>query len=110
MFELPRDLTWRWPVAVQQPADGGVLVEKRFDVRFRLIDDATQERLIATDPSGRALLREAIVEVFDVVIDGAPAVGTAPGLVEQLINVPYVRVALLRAHNQSVSGHAAAKN
>jgi hypothetical protein len=127
MFNLSKTIaTYRWPVDVRIPVDGGRHAIIRFKAIFRTLPQDRQEELQRQAEAGRGmlpahtgednfnvrLLREILVDWEDVV-DGDPAGPVAltdPGTGgfteagERTIQTPFVQAALINAYFDSILG------
>jgi len=101
MFKVVSEPTFTHPVKVMVPVDGGH-VEQTFKTKFRVLplDDEDAD---ANEQSERATLRRAIVSMSDLTGDDDQPVEYSDGLRDQLIAVPYVRIALMRAYISAVA-------
>jgi len=101
---MMQEPAWSWPVKVQVPADGGVYVEQRFSARFRLTPAQQAGALLLEDPSGRALIRHALVGWSEVVDDAGKEVAFSAEAAELMLGIPYVFTALAASYSDSVAG------
>lgn len=110
MFTLSDEFDW--PVTVRAPKDGG-FEEQTFTVRFRAITSGRAKRLAedlapaaARDQERKLadLLPDVVIGWRDVVDeDGAPIPFDADAL-ERILDLPYVRVAVMAAYVQAITG------
>lgn len=104
MFKVIERPEFTHTVPVLVPVDGGH-EEQSLKVRFRALpDDELGTFDHDTNEGTHAFLRVAIVRIEDVVgTDGKP-VPYSDALRDQLLQFPFVRVALLRAYSAAVTG------
>lgn len=105
-FVLDERRRVKWPIAVLVPVDGGDVEEQRITGLFQLLpQDEWNETLDrGGDAPDRALLEKVWVGwegVHDK--DKKPLPFSAEAL-QRLLNVPYVRLAAVRAFNQAQVG------
>lgn len=105
MFVLNAKRIVTWPVDVPVAMDGGVIETQRFTAHFRLLPDSEVRELVDRDADNKALLREVLVGVEGVAIEGRthPSVDE---LREMLLDAQNVRYALIRAYFQALQGIA----
>jgi hypothetical protein len=107
MFILQDEMRWTWPVTVKVPAEGGRFEEKQFTAAFRLVPESMWDTLGATEDGVKQQLRAAVLGVEGVAVqrgDSAPDMLTPDELLEALLDVPFIRTALLRAYVESLTG------
>lgn len=97
MFKLQKAATFTTTATLLVPTDEGQ-VEQTIGVRFKVMPVA------AADLETDEFLRHAILRVDDVVDDDNEPVAFSPDLLERLVTTPFVRVGLMRAYWQAVSG------
>jgi hypothetical protein len=104
MFTLQSEPRWIWPVEVMTPAEDGTFTTGRFRAAFRLLPPARRAELGASVEGTDELLREAVVELLDLVDDaGDPLAHSAP-LLDACIGNPWVRMGLVRSYVQALEG------
>lgn len=106
MFKLLEEARWTWPVKVQVPVDGGAFEERQFRAHFRLIPPARRAELDAMPDGPDQLLREAVVQLLDIVDEAGAPLAHSPELLDALIGIPWVRLGLLKSYMASLTGHA----
>ena len=107
MFKLVENLEYDWPVQVRVPADGGKHKLQKFTAKFRAIgQDRTNELMESAGLKvDEVLLREVLVGWGDDVGDSqGKAIAFDDDARDRLLQIPYVRTALAKAYNDSVSG------
>jgi len=113
MFRLAQDMTWLWPVAIQVPTDGG-FVEQRFRVKFRLAAEALRFAIgeartdVELQERTAALMRAAMIEIYDVVDDNDAPLALTDATREALLANPLILRGLVDAYGQSLTGQPAA--
>jgi hypothetical protein len=101
MFKVTTEPKFTHPVTVCVPTDGGH-VEQTFKATFRVLDadqlspDSSVEGQIED-------LRRVLVTMHDLVGEDDQAVSYSDALRDQLIRLPYVRIALINAYVRGVT-------
>lgn len=110
MFVLKREHTYTWPVEVRVPQDGGTYATQKLEATFRLLDQSRTDDVLERRQALDADFAREVWIGWDGVEDeaGKPIPFSAEAR-EQLLGIPYVRAALVRAYFESVLG-APAKN
>ncbi|WP_316978050.1 hypothetical protein [Shumkonia mesophila] len=111
MFILKTEHTFSWPVRAAVPVDGGQFAEATFDCTFKALPQARLEALVKGEISETEFLREAAVGPWTGV--ESPAGGDLPfseAARDQVIAIPYMRLAMIRAYREAMSGEAVRKN
>lgn len=105
--------TFRWPVRVQIPKDGGGFETASFDAVFKRVTRSEAETLgnevVAGEIEGIEAVRRILVG-WSGVQDGADEVEFSETNRERLLEIPGVAVALFRTFMEATSGAAQAKN
>lgn len=101
-----------WPVTVRAPKDGG-FDEQTFTVQFRAITSGRAKQL-AKDLAPAAprdqerklgdLLPEVVIGWRDVVDEGGAPVPFDADTLARILDLPYVRVAIMSAYVRAISG------
>lgn len=81
-----------WPVLVPVPQDGGKVTEEEFLVRWKRVMPDRVKELLAGPDGWPAVIREALVKVYD---EGKDV--QTPALVDQLLADPRVELALMKS-------------
>lgn len=102
MFKIEEDYRYDWPVTVKKPVDGGTFQEHVFTARFRMIDEERAAEL--ANESATALLREIVVGFEGVFGADDKALAFTAENRDRLLQVPYVRLALVEAYYGSQRG------
>lgn len=105
--------TYTWPVVVEIPADGGNYREARFTARFQLqpqdvVDEVLQKIRDEDDQDEDTDLAVKLLVGWEDVqgADGQPLVYSDESK-HALLNIPYVRGAVVRAYFASLGGKKA---
>lgn len=103
MFRLADEPTFTTTAEITVPTDAGP-VAQTLQARFRLLpsDHPAQSTL----DGGREFLTAALISVSDVCGDDGAALPDSEGLRARLIDLPFVRVGLMRAYLKASSGAA----
>lgn len=106
MFKLTTDPRFTHQVKVQVPVDGG-FKEQSFKATFKVlpIDQlVTEEDAAASDETAQALtLRKVVVGLDDLVDDANEPIPYSDEIRDQLIAVPYVRIALMQTYIRAIT-------
>jgi len=100
MFTVTDDPQFTHDVKVQVPVDGGHK-EETFKTRFRVIPLEELEDLASLEGQKLALKR-VIVTMSDLIDHEKNEVSYSDELRDQLIDVPYVRMALIRTYREGI--------
>ena len=112
MFVIKQSATFKWPVVVELPADGGKTVRHTFDAEFKRMGKAEMRALwekLGTPEGVDEVIRAALVG-WSGVNDGDQALPFSEQALMQLLDIPTVSGAILQAFTAAVSGEAARKN
>lgn len=113
MFKLQAEMSWLWPVTVTVPNDGAV-VKQGFRAKFRLAPDDLRHEigLSRTDAEMQdrtaALMRAALVEIYDVVDEREAPLALTDALREAMLANPLILRGLTQAYAEALSGQPAA--
>lgn len=112
-FKLNQSGTFRWPVKVSTPKDGGGYETGTFDAVFKRLPRSESEALgdavLSGDKSGLDAVREIMVGWHGVLDDGVE-MPFSPSNLDKLLDIQGVAVAIFRAFTEANSGAAQAKN
>ena len=110
MFTLSDEFDW--PVTVRAPKDGG-FEEQTFTVRFRAMSSGRAKQLAedlapvpARDQERKLadLLPDVVVGWRDVVDEGGKPIAFDDKALGRVLDLPYVRVAMMAAYVQAITG------
>ncbi len=101
MFKITTEPKFTHTVTVCVPTDGGH-VEQSFKATFRVLD-AEQLSTDSTVEGQIEDLRRVLVSMNDLVGEDNQPVSYSDALREQLIRLPYVRIALINAYVRGVT-------
>ena len=106
-FVLKKTASYKWPVTVETPIDGGKFEKQTFDAVFKKMSRSTFNDLV---DKGDDALVDGILEGWDGIKDeeGKEIAFTQKNK-KELCDDPYVMKALIQAYADSVIG-APAKN
>ena len=103
MFKIAKDPQFTHKVTVQVPVDGGHK-EETFRCRFRVVSAETLAvHDLSTAEGTESYLRAICVRFEDVVDEAGEPVASDEELTNQLIGIPYVRLALVRAYTAAMA-------
>lgn len=102
MFKLIDDLKFTHTVPVNVPAHEGH-DEQTLEATYRVIgDDKLATYNMADTAQMKAMLREIVVSLDDIVGADDQPVPHSPELFEKMIDVPFVRLALVKGYYRGV--------
>lgn len=104
MFVLNKDRIVSWPVKVQVPMDGGRHETQEFTARFKLVAQERLDTLTSVAPADAHLLREVLVGWDGIAREGGQSIGFDEEAREELIGIPYVRLGLIAAYLEALTG------
>jgi hypothetical protein len=113
MFTLAPKMAFTWPVVVRVPDDGRV-IEQRFRAQFRIADDALRHVIgeATTDQQmverTQALMREALVQIYDVVDEAGVPLALTNDVREALLANPIILRGLTDAYAGALAGKPSA--
>jgi hypothetical protein len=104
VFVLDPTPTFAHQVKVRVPSDGGHL-DQSFKATFRVLPIEKSATFDLTDgPSSTAFLREIVTHLDDIVDATNAPVSYSDTLRDQLLELPYVRSALVAAYFAAIGG------
>lgn len=106
MFKLAAEPIFTHVVPILVPVDGG-LEKQTMKVTYNVLTSERYRELLDEDQF--ALVRELIARIEDVVDQNGDPMDYNDALRDHLIELPYVRLGLLRGYNDAIVG-AQAKN
>lgn len=101
MFKVSADPKFTHPVTVFVPSDGGH-VAQTFPVTFRVVPEDEMGTADGTEGQ-KETLRRLVVHMGDLVDDDDQPVVYSDAIREQLINLAYVRMALMKTYIEAVT-------
>lgn len=104
MFKLEKERTFTWPVKIKVPTDGGVFADAGFDCKFKLVSQDEIDDFVAGKVSERDFLKANIVGWTGVQDDQDRELPFSEAARDSMIGIPYVRVALMGAYLEAMSG------
>ncbi|MFD1342880.1 hypothetical protein [Litorisediminicola beolgyonensis] len=103
MFKVLSQPTFSHQVRVMVPVDGGH-EEQTFRATFRVLTESEAKKHDAkTGPGIRSFLRTAIVKLDELVGEDGKELSYSDQLKDRLLDMPYVRIALLQTYSDAVS-------
>ena len=112
-FKINQPQTFRWPVKVAIPKDGGGYETGSFDAVFKRVSRSEAEQMgnqvISGELSGVEAIRSVLVG-WSGVFDGLEEVPFSETNRERLLEITGVAVSLFRAFTDANNGAAALKN
>lgn len=113
MFKLSQNTTYRWPVTVHIPQDGGKFVKATFTAEFRALPQNEIDQVITDAREGDRdadLCAECLTGWSGVQDGDGTDLPFSDEAKAKLLNVPYARIALVTAFFESLNGGARRKN
>jgi hypothetical protein len=107
MFKITTSDTFKWPVEVRIPTDGGRHQKATFDAEFRRLPQSQlekmAERLTQNEGDGAAVCRELVVGWEGVEDDAGPVRFSAEAL-GRVLDIPGVVPALIGSYFDALRG------
>ena len=109
MFKIEKQTIVQWPVMIGIPRDGGGISKARINAQFELLPNNEFQAIYSDGGNDETLLRRVLLGWNDVAdADGNP-LAFSPEAREMLIQITYVRSALVAAYMECCSGREAAR-
>jgi len=110
MFKLEKKTTFRWPVVVNVPKDGGGFASYEFTGEFKLHDQSKMDTLLERfRQDDQDVLRELLIGWSGVQDSNGDELLVNDENRDTLIDVPYVRSEMLKEYFDAVSGNKVKK-
>lgn len=112
MFKIAKARRVAWPVIISVPQSGGTVQKHKIEVEFDLLLQSRAQEVMQVDRSAdqdEALLNEVVVGWSGVADEEGHPVEFSLEARGSLVDIPYVRTALIRAYFEAASGNAAAR-
>jgi hypothetical protein len=113
-FKLSLSESYRWPVAVEIPIDGGRFDKQTFDAEFKRLPQDRNNQILEDARSGvitdQDVCGEILVGWSGVLDDDGKEVPFSEGAKSQIMSVPQLAAAVVMAYFQSMQGAAKRKN
>ena len=104
MFKIITNPQFTHPVTVNVPVDGGHR-EETFKARFQVVDqDETEDLDLGTRDGLSDYLRKVWIGVEDVLGENDTPVLWSDELRDRMLQLPYVRLGLLRTYTGALTG------
>jgi hypothetical protein len=110
MFKIAQKPTYKWPVTVQIPTDGGRYTKATFTAEFRAMSQKEIDELVLAGRDGDRdadLCRELLVGWSGVQDEDGSEIAFSDEAKDRLLNITYVRHGLLDAFFASITGAGA---
>jgi hypothetical protein len=113
-FKISRSQTYRWPIKIRLPKDGGGCTVETFEGEFRRLKqsriDELRRQLIAQEESGleegeitaEAAIGEILAGWSGIMDDDGEEVPFSPSAVAELLELPTVAMQILRSWGESL--------
>lgn len=107
MFKIADKNTYRWPVTVHIPQDGGKFTKATFDAEFQALPQNELDQIVrdavAGDPDASVAARclcgwKGVQDADDTELP------YSDGAKDRLLNITYVRAAVVQAYFESIGG------
>lgn len=110
MFKIEKKSTFKWPVTVNVPKDGGGFSSFEFSAEFKLFDQSKMDLLLERFRNDdQDIIKEMLVGWTGVQdSDGKELVFSVENR-DTLTDIPYVRSALLKGYFEAASGNKVKK-
>lgn len=110
MFKIAQEPSYKWPVTVYIPKDGGKFVKATFSAEFKSLPQDAIDRVLADIREGVAdadFAGECLVGWSGVQGDDGSELAFSDEAKTKLTNIPYARNGVVAAFFESISGGAA---
>lgn len=113
-FKISRSQTYRWPIKIRLPKDGGGCTVETFEGEFRRLKqsriDELRRQLIAQEQGrledGEITAEAAICEILagwsGIMDDDGEELAFSPSALAQIVELPTVAMQILRAWGESL--------
>lgn len=106
MFKLEKKSTFTWPVTVNVPKDGGTFASHQFTAEFKLQEQSKVDALLLRfQQNDEDILKELLVGWLGVQDSDGDELDYTEENKAKLLDIPYVRSALLKAYFEAASGN-----
>lgn len=112
MFKIAKSRCVKWPVTISVPQSGGTVQKHKIEAEFDLLTQSRLQEVMAADRNDdgdAALLREVLLGWDGVADEAGQPVEFSDEARNDLVDIPYVRAALIRGYFEAASGNAAAR-
>lgn len=104
MFVINKSLSYKWPVTIKIPVDGGRYEEHTFDVQFRRLSQQEIRSAISGDsPADDDFVRK-VVTGWSGITDENGDLPFSDTALARVMDIPGVSAAIITAFFESVSG------
>jgi hypothetical protein len=113
MFKISQNTTYKWPVTVHVPQDGGKFTKATFTAEFRALPQSEIDSVLSDLREGDRdadLASSCLSGWANVQDDDGSELPYGDEAKAKLLNIPCVRVALVTAFFESINGGARRKN
>ncbi len=113
MFKIAQESTFKWPVTVHVPKDGGKFTKASFTAEFKALPQDEIDEVIADARDGRTdsnFAATCLVGWKGVQDESGEEMEFDDDNKDKLLNIPYVRNAVVTAFFEALSGVARRKN
>jgi hypothetical protein len=110
MFKLAEQRTYKWPVTVHIPADGGKFTKATFTAEFKALPQKEIDRVVEEGRGGDRdadLCTECLIGWSGVQDENGNDIPFSDEAKAKLLDITYVRHALLDAFLESITGGGA---
>lgn len=104
MFKLETERTFKWPVTVKVPVDGGEYATAPFDATFRLVSQEEIDQYTAGQISDRDFLKLNTVGWSGVQNADGSDLPFSQEALGRMIGIPYVRSAMMLSYLEAMAG------
>lgn len=108
MFVLSQSASYKWPVSVEFPVDGGKVEKQTFDAEFKRLSQSRIEEIrksvSADELNDRDFAREILIGWAGIVDGSGESVPFSESARDALLDVPLVSSAVVIAYMNSLAG------
>lgn len=103
MFKLSTQTSYKWAVKVQIPGNNA-FQESSFTAEFKIIPQSRIDSITKKDDEAADLLDEILLGWDGVMDENNQPILFTPETKAALIDIPYIRMAIIRAFFSSIAG------
>ncbi|MCR9218926.1 MAG: hypothetical protein NXI21_01750 [Alphaproteobacteria bacterium] len=107
-FILAEEPRFTWPVEIRVPTESGTFQTQAIRAQFRVLPQSRLEEIararVDDQDTNRSMIHEALIgwEARDVVDEDGAEIPFSEGVKDQLLDIPYVLIAMAKAYRDAV--------
>lgn len=96
-----------WPVTVNVPVNGGKTEQHEFTAKFKLMSQEEYDKALQGTKNDTSFIAKFLIGWSGLLDDDDKEVPFSKEALKNLCGLPFVRVAIVKAYNQAITGQAA---